>query len=246
MNVLVFDIQTIADLDTARKMYRLDDLSDKDVANVMLHKQRQGKGNDDMPLHLQKIVALSVVLRSADTLSICTLGTEDDAEQTLLQQFYAMNERHLPKLVCWNGQSKVYPVLHYRTLLHSINASVYWQQEMNSSLTRRHVDLQTMISGTQSNNETQLNDLVALLELPVGLGANQLDCLDEYLSGRLSRIRDRSEVDAVNAYLIYLRFELIRGHISHSVYEHECNVVRKTLQHEMKPHLNQFLAQWQA
>ena len=35
-----------------------------------------------------------------------------------------------------------------------------------------------------------------------------------FLQGGLKRIRDYCETDALNTYLIYLRFELLRGHLN--------------------------------
>ena len=40
MNVLVFDIETVPDIEAGRRLYELDGLSDADVAKVMYAKRR--------------------------------------------------------------------------------------------------------------------------------------------------------------------------------------------------------------
>jgi len=62
MSILVFDIESVPDYESGRKIHKLsDDLSDKDVVKAMQHLQFQKSGSEFMPLHLQKIVAISVV-----------------------------------------------------------------------------------------------------------------------------------------------------------------------------------------
>ena len=70
MNVLVFDIETIPDLEGGRRIYDLDGLDDKDTASALFNIRRQETGNEFLRLHLQRIVAISVVLRSAKGIKV--------------------------------------------------------------------------------------------------------------------------------------------------------------------------------
>ena len=45
-----------------------------------------------------------------------------------------------------------------------------------------------------------------------------------YLEGGLKRIRDYCETDVLNTYLVFLRFELLRGHLNAA--EHAAEVAR--------------------
>ena len=47
MNILVFDIETIPDVDAGRRLLELDNLSDDDVARAMSAKQIQKTGGSD-------------------------------------------------------------------------------------------------------------------------------------------------------------------------------------------------------
>ena len=61
-----FDIETVPDVDFGRQMFELDGLSDEDVASAMFFKQLQKSGSDFLPVHQQRIVAISVALRSGN------------------------------------------------------------------------------------------------------------------------------------------------------------------------------------
>ena len=52
------------------------------------------------------------------------------------------------------------------------------------------------------------------------------------------------ETDVINTYLVYLRFELMRGNLDESGWKRETELVRKTLRETNKPHLHAFLDAW--
>jgi predicted PolB exonuclease-like 3'-5' exonuclease len=67
---------------------------------------------------------------------------------------------------------------------------------------------------------------------------------DHYIGGDIVGIRNYCETDVLNTYLVYLRFELIRGHLSQTRYEQLCTQVRTSLEQEDQPHLHAFLHNW--
>ncbi|KFB71885.1 MAG: putative 3'-5' exonuclease related to the exonuclease domain of PolB [Candidatus Accumulibacter phosphatis] len=64
-------------------------------------------------------------------------------------------------------------------------------------------------------------------------------------AGRSAEIRDYCETDALNTYLVCVRFRLLRGEISCAEYEQEIALVRAALGQIGKPHWQEFLAAWQ-
>jgi hypothetical protein len=48
----------------------------------------------------------------------------------------------------------------------------------------------------------------------------------------------------LNTYLVYLRFEFMRGNLDTASLEKEYEKVRSTLREMDRPHLNEFLAAW--
>jgi len=67
---------------------------------------------------------------------------------------------------------------------------------------------------------------------------------DAWLDGDVAGIRNYCETDVLNTYLVYLRYELIRGNLDQQEYQQECQLVRDELEKEDKPHLTEFLNAW--
>ena len=255
MNVLVFDIETIPDVDSGRRLYRLDGLNDHDVANVMFHRRRQETGESEfLRPHLHRIVAISAVLRTREAFKVWSLGEPESSEQELVQRFFDGIERFVPTLVSWNGTSFDLPVIHYRALLHGVAGPRYWDTgdedqsfRWNNYLNRfhsRHTDLMDVLAAYQGRASASLDDVATMLGLPGKIGIGGANVWDSYQEGRLIDIRNYCEIDVLNTYLIYLRYELIRGHLSKEQYHKECQLVREELIAVASPHFEQFLQAW--
>ena len=256
MNIFVFDIETIPDVNGGRRLYNLEGLSDKEVANIMFHKRRQETGNEFLRLHLHQVVAISVVLRSRDRLAVWSLGDEDADEKEIIERFFTGIDKYVPTIVSWNGKGFDLPVLHYRSLLHGIQAPRYWETGDNdqsfrwnnylSRYHRRHTDLMDVLAGYEMRANAPLDEVATLLGFPGKMGMSGAKVWDNYQAGELTGIRNYCETDVLNTYLVYLRFELINGNLTPMEYEQECQLVRDTLQAEDKPHFNEFLSHWQS
>ncbi|UCE89423.1 MAG: 3'-5' exonuclease [Pseudomonadota bacterium] len=254
MNVFVFDIETIPDVESGRRLYGLRDLDDKEVANVMFNKRRQETGGEFLRLHLHRIVAISVVLRSRDRLSIWSLGNPASGEAELIERFYSGIEKYTPTIVSWNGKGFDLPVLHYRTLLHGIQAQRYWEMgeddqsfRWNNYLSRfhwRHTDLMDVLAGFEMRATAPLDEIATLLGFPGKMGMSGAHVWDAWLAGDIAGIRNYCETDVLNTFLVYLRFELMRGRLTQEQCNEECALVRETLAREDKPHLSEFLEAW--
>ncbi len=64
--------------------------------------------------------------------------------------------------------------------------------------------------------------------------------------GDIIRIRQYCETDVLNTYLIYLRFELMRGRFTPALYAEEVARVKSFLAAGTEPHLGEFLRAWEA
>jgi len=255
MNILVFDIETIPDIDSGRRLYSLDGLNDADVAKVMFHKRREETGESEfLRHHLHRIVAISVVMRRADQFKVWSLGDEQSSEADLIRRFYDGIEKYAPTLVTWNGGGFDLPVLNYRSLFHGIPAPRYWDTgeldrdfKWNNYLSRfhwRHTDLMDVLAGFQPRANAPLDDIAQILGLPGKLGMDGSKVWEAYQAGRLGDIRDYCETDVVNTYLIYLRFELLRGTLDATGYQQEVRRVRDALKADPRPHWLAFLDAW--
>jgi predicted PolB exonuclease-like 3'-5' exonuclease len=257
MNIFVFDIETVPDVITGRKLHKLQGLSDKEVADVMFHKRREETGDSDfLRLHLHRVVAISVVLQSRDIFKVWSLGEPDAPESELISRFYDGIDKFTPQLVSWNGSGFDLPVLHYRAMLHGIAAPRYWETgdednnfRWNNYLSRyhwRHTDLMDVIAGYQPRAFAPLDEMATMLGFPGKLGMSGAYVWERYLEGGIIDIRNYCETDVLNTYLIYLRFELMRGRLTPKAYESECHKVREVLGKEGKPHLEEFLQAWKS
>jgi predicted PolB exonuclease-like 3'-5' exonuclease len=252
MAILVFDIETIPDVEAGRKLYNLHDLSDKDTAQAMFALRRAKVGNDFLPHYLQKICAISLVISQGSQLKVWSLGNENSEEKELISRFFAGIDKHTPTLVSWNGSGFDLPVLHYRSMLHKISAPTYWEAGENQQAFRwnnylsrfhyRHIDLMDIIAGYQNRAFASLDDISSMLGFPGKMGMSGSKVWDQYQAGEINDIRDYCETDVLNTYCVYLRFELTRGMINQDEYQSSIEHLKNYLSMEKeKPHLHEFL-----
>ncbi len=88
MNTLVFDIETVPDTDLGRRLHDLKGLSDAQVAQIMFAKRRQETGSDFLSHEQHRVVAISVAMRSRDSLKVWSLGDEQSTEKDLIERFF--------------------------------------------------------------------------------------------------------------------------------------------------------------
>jgi len=254
MNTLVFDIETVPDVELGRRLYDLGDLSDADVAKAMAAKQKQARQTDFLPPPQQRVVAISVLLRSRDGFKLYSLGDEQSQERDLVQRFFDGLERYVPTLVSWNGSGFDLPVLAYRALRHGVNAHRYWEVgesdrefRYNNYLSRyhwRHIDLMDVLAGYGASGRSSLETVAQLIGLPGKLGIGGANVWAAYQRGELAAIRDYCETDVLNTYLIYLRFQLTRGELDPVGYQKEIEFVEAKLAESGRPHLTEYLELW--
>jgi predicted PolB exonuclease-like 3'-5' exonuclease len=221
MNYLVFDIETVPDVEYGRRALGLAGLTDAEVATAMTALRREQTGNDFLPLEQQRVVAIACLLRRGETLKLWSLGEPGSGERELLERFFDGIERFTPDLVSWNGSGFDLPVMHYRCMLHGVRAARYWETgdedaafRYNNYLGRfhwRHLDLMDVLAGYQSRGRVSLSSMALLLGLPGKLGFSGAQVWDAWLAGNIAGIRNYCETDVLNTYLVLLSFDRMRG-----------------------------------
>ncbi|HET9843141.1 MAG TPA: 3'-5' exonuclease [Gammaproteobacteria bacterium] len=253
MSIFVFDIETIPDTQLGRRLLNIE-ANDRETADAMLLLQRQTQGSDFPKHHLHRIVAISCVFRHRDSLKIWSLGEETSDEKTLIERFFSGITKFIPTLVSWNGTGFDLPVLHYRALMHAIPSSVYWETgdfdsnfRWNNYLNRyhtRHIDLMDTLSAFQPRAFAPLHEMALALGLPGKMGMDGREVWNAYQAGEIQRIRNYCEIDVINTYLIFLRFEFIRGRLNTEEYLLEQQKLRDHLENEKHEHFQAFLKVW--
>jgi predicted PolB exonuclease-like 3'-5' exonuclease len=253
--VLVFDIETVPDTEGLRRLYNLPpEVAPAGIADMAFQARRQAVGNDFLQLHVQKVVAISCVLRDKNDFRVWSLGTPADSESELIRRFFEGLDKYSPQLVSWNGGGFDLPVLHYRSLIHGLQARRYWDMgeddrdfKWNNYLSRyhtRHLDLMDMLALYQPRANVPLDELAKLMGFPGKLGMDGSQVWNAFQNGEIAAIRDYCETDVVNTYLVFLRFQLMRGIFDNEQYQRECELVRFTLSKSSEPHWQEFLGQW--
>ncbi|MDQ8021012.1 MAG: 3'-5' exonuclease [Moraxellaceae bacterium] len=258
---LVFDIESIPDVAGIRKLENLpDDLADSEVAEWMFQKRRAATGSDFLPHFLQRIVTISCALRDGNSFRVFSLSEPDTDEAGIIQRFFDGIEKYTPQVVSWNGGGFDLPVLHYRGLQHGIVAPRYWDMgdgdyadsrefKWNNYISRyhtRHLDLMDLLAMYQPRASAPLDDLAKLCGFPGKLGMDGSAVWGAYQDGKIAEIRNYCETDVVNTYLVFLRFQLMRGALDGDAYAREAELVRDTLSRSEAGHWKEFLAAWKS
>lgn len=255
MNVFAFDIETVPDVAGARRLLGLSPaVADAGVAEALFAQRRHRTGHDFLALHLHRVVAISAVFRSGDRLRVWSLGEESSSERELIGRFFDGIDRFSPDLVSWNGGGFDLPVLHHRALIHGISAPRYFETgdedssfRWNNYLSRfhaRHTDLMDVLAGYQPRAGAPLDQVAALCGFPGKMGMSGARVWDSFLAGRIAEIRAYCETDAMNTYLLWLRFQRLRGRFDDTGYEAEVERVRQILAAEPGDHWKAFLEAW--
>jgi predicted PolB exonuclease-like 3'-5' exonuclease len=264
--VLVFDIETVPDLAGLRVMRGADAaLDDHAVYDQWRSERAKEEKSDFLPHYLQRVLVISCVFRNAEGLRVHSfVDRETDGasqEGRIIQTFFNSIEKHVPQLVSWNGGGFDLPVLHYRGLKHGVVAGKYWDMgdggdhdsrefKWNNYIGRyhmRHLDLMDLLAMYQARANAPLDTLARLCGFPGKLGMDGSAVYGAYRAGQVEEIRRYCETDVMNTYLLYCRFQKMRGGFTEAEYEREIAFVRETLgglAGEREPHWQEYLEAW--
>jgi 3'-5' exonuclease len=261
--VLVFDIETIPDIAGLRRLRGADASTSDDAVLAAELAERAAAGKSDfLPHALQRVLVIGCAYRDANGLRVHSFVDREpegrSEEGRVIQQFFATIDKRVPQLVSWNGGGFDLPVLHYRGLVHGVVANKYWdlgeggdhdsrEFKWNNYISRyhlRHLDLMDLLAMYQPRASTSLDTLAQLCGFPGKLGMDGSAVHAAYRAGRLEDIRRYCETDVINTYLMYTRFQLMRGGLTAAEHDQELALVRQTLGASPEPHWAEFLAAW--
>ena len=253
--ILAFDIETIPDCAGLIKVLGLaPDTPNEHVAEIAFQQRRRLTGSDFLQPYLHCVTAISCALRDREGFRVWSLGTVEEGEARLVQRFFDGIGRLTPQLVSWNGSGFDLPVLVQRALIHGLSAPRFWDQgeedrdfKWNNYLSRyhtRHIDLMDALAIYQARANAPLDEMARLCGFPGKLGMDGAQVWPAWQQGRIADIRAYCETDATNTYLLFLRFQRMRGQLSADAYAAEIALVRETLAASPQPQWAEFLAAW--
>lgn len=162
----------------------------------------------------------------------------DSLEQTLLSEFWTFFNKHNPKIVSFNGRGFDLPTLLLRAMRYGINAHAFYEQDNNNLNKSKwdnyrtrynesfHIDLLDSLGHFGLVRTLKLDDICKMLDLvgkydmsgeqvfEVYLNANDIESAVE----ALTTINHYCHSDVLNTYWVYLKYELLRGHILEADY----------------------------
>lgn len=147
-------------------------------------------------------------------------GSLDQREHHLLEDFSRFVGRARPVLVTYNGRSFDLPVIVMRSLCHAIALPWYYRdRDIRYRYSEDgHLDLCDWLADHGATRAGKLDALARLIGLPgkIGVDGSQVEGL--YHAGQLASIQQYCLADVAQTALLFLRFRLLQGQISHDVY----------------------------
>lgn len=238
---IIWDLETIPDLDAFKRMNGTPDISDAEAEK--LHGDKFAK----LPLHQIVCIGALIAERGDWGWRVVALGaphTGSRSEADVISAFTSKIEELRPQLVSFNGHAFDLPVLRYRAMVnslsaHGLNCRSYFYRYSEDCL-----DLCDALASFDARSKMKLDALCRVLGLPgkpSGIDGSQVG--DFVKAGRIQEVADYCETDIVNTYRVFLRYELFRGNITTEQNERSETELAKLLQSKLveKPHLGALL-----
>jgi predicted PolB exonuclease-like 3'-5' exonuclease len=108
----------------------------------------------------------------------------------------------------------------------------------------RHLDLMDVLAMYQPRNNAPLDEVAQLAGLPGKIGVGGAKVWETWLAGETAKVRDYCEADTLNTYLLFVRYQLMRGVFTSEQYRAENSLVRSFLEKQKQPHWREFLQLW--
>ena len=110
---------------------------------------------------------------------------------------------------------------------------------------QRHLDLMEQLAMFNGRANAPLDQIATLLGFPGKMGMSGAKVFDTFQAGDLKAIRDYCETDVLNTWLVFLRFQMLRGELDATGYQAELDLLRDYLKAEGHPHFLSFLEAWE-
>lgn len=259
--ILVFDIETVADIDGARRIYpQLAALNDEDTLSALTAIRMQEAGHDFMRLPLQRIVCISALYIKDGKLSLFSLTADKFSEKDILAKFFrAFSDLEtLPQLISWNGSGFDIPVLIYRAMQYDLSAPWLFEEgeciknmRFDNYVNRfhtRHLDLMDRFSQYGASRREAMDIVASLYGLPgkTDVDGSMVGALVS--SGDWQTLSIYCESDVMNTWLIYLRWLRLTGKLSSPDFDawqqQSYDYLAQYTQADGSPRHQEFIADW--
>jgi predicted PolB exonuclease-like 3'-5' exonuclease len=210
-HVVVFDLETIADLAAVARVHGLDP---GDQAGA---RDRLGTGFPKLIFHEIVCIGALVAVREDGAYRVRALGAPHVGERPegrLIADFAARLERLRPQLVSFNGHGFDMPVLRYRSLINGIAAPGLTCRPYSRRYDEAALDLCDVLGNFDARAKVGLDALCRALGLPGkpdGLDGGGV--ADLVAAGRLAEVAAYCVLDVCATYRVFLAYERMRGRL---------------------------------
>jgi predicted PolB exonuclease-like 3'-5' exonuclease len=210
--VIVWDIETVPDLKGFAAANRLDGKTDDEVRAAL---------GEKFPKHIyHSLVCIGALVarKDPDRWVVEALGAPhcgERSEKDLISAFVSRIAELKPQLVTFNGNSFDLPVLRHRALVNKVGAPGLSMRPYFHRYTEDAIDLCDVLSSYSSQAKATLHEISRVMGLPGKPdGMDGSEVARYHQDGRIQDIANYCEMDVVNAYRIWLRYELFRGNLT--------------------------------
>lgn len=212
--IMVFDIETIPDLTTGRRMYTtLADLGDDDALTALQAIRREESGSDFMRLPLHEVACLSFLWVHNNQFTLKTLSQETHSEADILATFMRAFSKN-PLLISWNGANFDLPVLLYRLAHHGMSGQPIFGNQKSDYLGKyatKHLDLMEKFTFDAWGNKQKLDTIASLCGLTGKGDIDGSQVVPMVQNGQWQKLSTYCESDVINTWFIYLRYLILTG-----------------------------------
>lgn len=260
--IAAIDFETVPDFNQIPALVG-EDLPDDHTARLArLEQYMKENGQEENffpPLALHRIIVPSILLAhiqyrdqfeySYIAYNLSSMFSHNDAEtlNTLIPWF--TDKR--PRFVTFNGRSFELPLMKLRCLYHGIPCGFFWlvgdkyDNYESRYQTSWHADMMDIVAGHGAARYQKLREVVTAARLPGKIFGNGRNVLQMYLENRIPEIQAYCEMDTLETFLLYVRWQFIRCIIPPEGYRDTIVSVLKLLKAgSEKAHFMKFYTEW--
>lgn len=219
--ICVFDCESVPDAALIRRVYGFDG-DDESVSKMALAAQKDESGNEFLPLPFHRIISICAVICDEFGAFIKVNKIDGDSEREMIGNFFAFINKYEPRLVSFNGKGFDMPVLVLRALKYNIRANAYldtisdkWNNYKTRYNEQRHCDLFESLGAWRG---VRLDTVCAMAGLPGKYDTHGDEVMQLFYADKLDKIHEYCESDTLNTYMLFLKYELIKGNLSEEDY----------------------------
>lgn len=219
--ICVFDCESVPDVALIRRLYGFKG-DDESVSKMALAAQKDESGNEFLPLPFHRIISICAVICDEFGAFIKVNKIDGDSEREMIGNFFAFINKYEPRLVSFNGKGFDMPVLVLRALKYNIRANAYldtisdkWNNYKTRYNDQRHCDLFESLGAWRG---VRLDTVCAMAGLPGKYDTHGDEVMSLFYANKLDKIHEYCESDTLNTYMLFLKYELIKGNLSEEDY----------------------------